>query len=86
MTLMSVFGLKTRVRNVELLELINKLYIIILTETKLDNIDNIYVPDFNFLNKKIKEKRRGSGGVAVLISEEQSNKGCGKYILWRIIP
>ena len=40
-----------------------------MTETKLDDIDNLTFPGFRLLTKNRKHKKRPSGGVAVLIRE-----------------
>ena len=76
MTLINVCGLKTRLKNAEFSEYINKFDIILLTETKLDNLDDISVPRFHLMNKNRKHKKRASGGVAVLISDELDNYVC----------
>ena len=41
-----------------------------MTETKLDEIDDLTFPGFKLITKKRKFKKRASGGVAILIREE----------------
>ena len=60
-TLINVCGLKTRFKNAEFSEYINKFAIIILTETKLDNLDDISVPGFHLMNKKKKAQEESFG-------------------------
>ena len=43
------------------------------TKTKLDTLDSISFPGFHLLNKNRKHKKRASGGIAVLISDELVN-------------
>ena len=63
-------GLKSRMKCVEFFDFLNKHDIIMLTETKLDNIDDLTFPGFKLITKNRKHKKRASGGVAVLIREE----------------
>ena len=44
-----------------------------LTETKLDNLDKITIPEFVILSKPRKRKKEASGGVAILIRETIAN-------------
>ena len=41
-----------------------------MTETKLDEIDDLTFPGFTLITKNRKFKKRASGGVAILIREE----------------
>ena len=41
-----------------------------MTETKLDDIDDLTFPGFKLIAKNRKHKKRASGGVTVLIREE----------------
>ena len=69
-TLINVCGLKTRFKNAKFSDYINKFDIILLRETKLDTLDSISVPGFHLLIKNRKHKKRASGGIALLISDE----------------
>ena len=51
-------------------DFLNKHDIIMMTETKLDDIDDLTSPGFKLITKNRKHKKRASGGVAVLIREE----------------
>lgn len=50
-------------------EFANKFDIVCLTETKLDELDCVNLPDYRLLRKDRKKKRRASGGVAILVKE-----------------
>ena len=51
-------------------DFLNKRDIIMMTETKLDEIDDLTFPGFTLITKNGKFKKRASGGVAILIREE----------------
>ena len=66
----NVFGLKSRMKCVDFYDFLNKRDIIMMTETKLDEIDDLTFPGFTLITKNGKFKKRASGGVAILIREE----------------
>ena len=55
---------------VEFFDFLNKHDMIMMTETKLDDIDDLTFPGFKLITKNRKHKKSASGGVAVLIGEE----------------
>ena len=55
---------------VDFYDFLNKHDIIMMTETKLDEIDDLTFPGFKLITKNRKFKKRVSGGVAILIREE----------------
>ena len=68
--------IENKIENAEFADYINKVDIILLTETKLDTLNSISVPGFHLLNKNRKHKKRASGGIAVFISDELVNYVC----------
>ena len=66
---MNVCGLKTRLRSPEFEQFIQNYDLICLTETKLSEIDNIAISGFKSLKKNRKTLHRASGGVALLLNE-----------------
>ena len=66
----NVCGLKSRMKCVEFFDFLNKYDIIMMTKTKLDDIDDLTFSVFKLITKNRKHKKRASGGVAVLIREE----------------
>ena len=64
---MNVCGLKSILKLLDFKEFIQKYELIFLTETKLDELDDVTVPNYKVFTNHRKIKRRTSGGVAVLV-------------------
>ena len=71
-----MFGLKTKLccDKKELnFTLFEKYDIILLTESKMGDLDDILIPGFKLFTKNRLFKRKAAGGVAALVSEKISN-------------
>ena len=68
-TVINVCGLKTRLKCEEFHVFLQTFDIIVITETKLDSLDDITVPGFRLYTKNRLLKKKSSGGVAALISD-----------------
>ena len=65
-------GLKPKLKLLDFKEFIQKYKLIFLTETKLDELDDVTVPNYKIFTNNRKIKRRASGGVAVLVHNSLS--------------
>ena len=74
MSLINVCGVKTRMKSVEFYNFINNYDVILMTETKLDELDQIAFPGFKLITENRLFKRKASGGVAALISEKVQSR------------
>ena len=61
-------------KSVEFYNFINNYDVILMTETKLDELDQIAFPGFKLITKNRLFKRKASGGVAALISEKVQSR------------
>ena len=66
-------GHKSKVKLLDFEEFIQKYKLICLTETKLDELDDVTVPNYKIFTTNRKIKRRASGGVAVLVHNSLSD-------------
>ena len=87
---MNVCGLRSKLLIPEFISYINQCDVVALSETKLDDLDEIVVPNFECVTKNRKQKTaRKSGGIAVLIKNDilkhfsvvDSECEC-EYVLW----
>ena len=67
---LNVCGLKSKLRFPDFNDFIMGYDIVLLTETKLDEMDSIEIPGFNIFTKNRKPKKRKSGGVALLLNNK----------------
>ncbi len=72
--LLNVCGLKAKLKGPDFEEFAHKFDIVCLTETKLDELDCVNLPDYRLLRKDRKKKRRASGGVAILVKENIAHR------------
>ena len=86
-SLINVCGIKNRMKSVEFYNFINNYDVILMTETKLDELDQIAFPGFRLITKNRLFKRKASGGVAALLSEKVQSRvslinNTQQYSLW----
>jgi hypothetical protein len=68
---LNVCGLKRRSNYIEFIELVNNYDLFIVTETKLDVYDQIYLSGYSYVNIPRKQKVvRKSGGLGAFIKNE----------------
>ena len=67
--LLNVCGLKSKLKSYEFEEFIQKYKLIFLTETKLNILDEVNIPNYNIIVNSRKGAKRSSGGVAILVHE-----------------
>ena len=60
-------GLKSKLKLLDFEEFIQQYKLIFLTETKLDELDDITIPNYKIFTSTRKIKKRASGGVATLV-------------------
>ena len=65
--LLNICGLKSKLKQYEFEEYIQKYKLIFLTETKLNCLDDITIPDYKIIVNNRKGARKSSGGVAILV-------------------
>ena len=70
---LNVCGLKSKLRFPDFNDFIMGYDIVLLTETKLDEMDSIVIPGFNIFTKNRKLKKRKSGGVALLLNNKSNS-------------
>lgn len=68
--LINVCGLKSKLKSIDFEEYIQPYDLIFLTETKLDDLDEININGFDIIYKNRKGAKRASGGIAVLINNQ----------------
>ena len=85
---MNVCGLRSKLLISEFLSYINQFDVVALSETKLDDLDEIVIPDFECVTKNRKQKTaRKSGGIAVQVKNDilkhfsVVDSEC-EYVLW----
>ena len=66
-------GLKSKLKLLDFEEFIQKYKLTFLTETKLDELDDVTVPTNTIFTNNRKIKKRASGGVAVLVHNSLSD-------------
>ena len=70
---LNVCCLKPKLKLLDFEEFIQKYKLIFLTKTKLDELDDVTVPNYKIFTNNRKIKRRASGGVAVLVHNSLSD-------------
>ena len=60
-------GLKSKLKLLDFEEFFQQYKLIFLTETKLDELDDITIPNYKIFTNNRKIKKRASGGVATLV-------------------
>ena len=66
-------GLRSKLKLLDFEEFIQKYKLIFLTETKLDELDDIDVPNYKIFTNNWTIKKRASGGVAILVHNSLSD-------------
>ena len=70
---LNVCGLRSKLKLLDFEEFIQKYKLIFLTETKLDELDDIDVPNYKIFTNNRTIKKRASGGVAILVHNSLSD-------------
>ena len=85
--LIIICGQKSKLKAPDFEDTISHHNMIVLTETKLDDLDSIHINNFKLINNNRKYRKKASGGVAVLVHNSISSYVTEmdiqfKYTLW----